>query len=114
MKTEELARFLAEKIETDKGFLFLVETHLIERKDFGMAAVLRDMEFELFPVDESVRAEKERGIKLNLLFRMVELNVPVSTCWLVDQAIKEYDKKGDNFSIDDATALVVKRKELFG
>ena len=44
---------------------------------------------------------------------MVELNVPEDVCFLIDEAMKLYNKKKGKFDCEDAVNLIVKRKEIF-
>jgi hypothetical protein len=76
-------------------------------------AALRDIEKEVFPETEDVKLAKERAKKLNVSFRMVELNISEDVCWLISETLKMHNEKQGEFSIQDAIKLRLKMEELF-
>lgn len=95
-----------------KGFNRL-KNAVVTCQQFELASKLRDIEKEAFPETEEVKLAKETAKKLNLAFRMVELNISEDVCWLIAETLKMHNEKGGEFSIDDSVKLRLKKEELF-
>ena len=104
---------LLETAKKEKKLLVKLKSTALHCQMFELAAKLRDMEVELFPNTPEYNEAHEQAKKANLLFRMVELNVPESVCWLVEETLKLHKKKKGKFDLLDAGKLVVKKNELF-
>jgi hypothetical protein len=100
----------AKKSKKSLGELRTLARHL-QMNEF--ADKLRELESKLFPESKEYKEAHERAKKLNLLFRMVELNIPESVCWTVSETLKVYNRKKGNFDLLDATKLIDKKNELF-
>lgn len=74
---------------------------------------MRNIEKEAFPETEEVMAAKAEAKKLNIAFRMVDLNINEATCWLIDQTIKMRNEKQGDFSLEDAVSLRLKMEDLY-
>lgn len=106
---EQLLNDLLEKAKTDKKSLNMLKTTAIRCQQFELAAQLRELETSIFPESE----EEKEAKNINVVLRMVELNVPNDICWLINETLKTYSKMKGKFSIKEATELIHKRKELF-
>lgn len=112
METELLVNMFNAAKKDKKTFLAF-KNLVVKTQQFELACTVREIEKELFPETEEEKQAKEIATKLNLAFRMVELNVTEPVCWLISETIKMYDKMGGNFSIAEASELIVKSKRLF-
>ncbi len=110
---QELLIQMLEKAKTDKKSLRFLKTSAVNLQLFELAAGLREMEKDFFPETEEVKKAKERAKEINLIFRMVELNVSEEICWLIDEVIRLHTKKKGKLSMDEAIKLVAKKDELF-
>jgi hypothetical protein len=104
---------LIEKAKTDKKLLRQLKNAAVRGQDFELASQLREMETELFPRSQEAKDAKAKASDLSLLFRMIELNVAESTCWLLSETLSLHQKKKGKFDLKDAAALVARKKELF-
>lgn len=112
MNIELFEQMLNEAKKSKKGFRALKEA-AVTLQQYELAGKLREVEKDLFPETEEVKQAKERGSRLNLLFRMVELTVPNDVAWMIEQAIIfDLNNKGQ-FSLQDACSLMDKRKRIF-
>lgn len=55
---------------------------------------------------------KEKAERLNLLFRMVDLNIPLDVCWVIGKTMKKYKKKKGKFNVKNAVKITCKKDEL--
>jgi hypothetical protein len=104
---------LLEKAKQDKKSFRKLKELSVECQQLELAANLREIEKDLFPESEEVKKAKERGDRLNLLFRMIELTVSDDVAWMVEQAIIFDINSPGQFSLKDACALIEKRKRIF-
>jgi len=111
---EELLKQMLEEAKKDKKKLLQMKKMAVNMGQLELAMNLRNLEVELFPESPEVTVAKLKAAKLNLVFRMVELNIPEDVSWLVEATIKRYWKRRGNFDLKDASELVWKRKEIFG
>lgn len=110
---QELLMQMLEKAKTDKSAFRALKNTAVKCQLFELAGQLREMEKELFPETEEVKKAKERAEKVNLVFRMVELNVSDQACWLIDQTLEMFKKKKGKFSIEDAVDLKCQAQKIF-
>src|ERR1035437_10225610 len=82
-------------------------------QQYELASRLKDIEKDAFPETEEVKAAKEQAKKLNLAFRMVELDISEDVCWLIAETLKMCNDKQGEFSIEDSVKLRLKKEELF-
>lgn len=116
MKPEELKEHfigLLEKAKKDKRAFRKLKELSVDTKHYELATELRAIEKDLFPESEEVKMAKLRASKLNLLFRMIELNVSDHTAWMIEQAILFDKRKPGKFSLRDACSLIDKTKQIF-
>ena len=78
-----------------------------------LVAELRELEKKLFPESPQTAEAKVRAKKLNLLFRMVEIDVPLSACWVIAETLSQYNKTKGNFDMKQASKIIAKRMEIF-
>lgn len=107
---EELLLGLLEEARTDKKKLAKLKDIAVSYRQFVLADQIRNMEEELFPDSP----EQEEAKKLNLVFRMVDLNIHEEVAWLIDQTLRVYRKKKGKFNVMDAAKLVNMRNQIFG
>lgn len=110
---QKLLNDLVEKAKCNKKGLIMLKNTAVRCQQFELASQLRELETSLFPETDEEKAAKKLAKEINLLFRMVELNVSEDVCWIIHEAIKCHSKKKGKFSVEDAAKLVIKRKELF-
>jgi len=104
---------LVEKAKQDKKAFRKLKELTVDCQQFELACKLREIEKDLFPESEEVKQAKQRGSKLNLLFRMLELTVPDDVAWMIEQAIIFDINSPGQFSLKDAASLVDKRERIF-
>lgn len=95
-----------------KGFNRLKDA-VVTCEQFELAAKLRQLEIKTFPDTEEVKLAKEQARKLNVLFRMVDLNIKEDICWLINETLKMNNEMRGEFSIDDAVELMLKKERIF-
>lgn len=110
---EQLFNQLIEAAKKNRKGFNRLKNAVVTCQQFELASQLRDIEKEAFPETEEVKLAKEQAKKLNLAFRMVELNISEDVCWLIAETLKMHNEKQDEFSIDDAVKLRLKKEELF-
>lgn len=104
---------LLEEAKKDKKKLKSLKEVAVRCQMFELGSKLRDLEVDLFPETEEEKEAKLQSEKYNLIFRMVDLNVSHSICWLISETIKKSNKKKGNFSISDAEDLLAKKRRIF-
>lgn len=104
---------LIDKATEDKSLLKAFKNLAVRGQQYELAAEFRDIEKKHFPESDEQRQAKEDASALNLVFRMVELNVPEETCWLIANTIKVHNKKKGSFSLKDAAGLLAKKNQYF-
>ena len=110
---EKLLLQLLEAAKKDKKQLIVLKNLSVKLQQFELSINLREIEKELYPESKEDKFAKEQAQKLNLVFRMVGLNVSDDACWLISETLKDYTKRGSKFSINDATALSLKHNQIF-
>lgn len=110
---EKLLLKMLEEAKKDRTQLRQLKIMSVKMKQFELAANIRDIEVQICPEEKQYRIERENAAKLNLVFRMVDLNVPESACWLINATLKKYWKRRGNFDIRDSVDLIAKKNEIF-
>jgi hypothetical protein len=110
---EKLFNQLIEAAKKNRKGFNRLKNAVVVCQQFELASQLREIEKEAFPETEEVVAAKAEAKKLNIAFRMVDLNINEATCWLIDQTIKMRNEKHSDFSVDDAVKLRLKVDELY-
>jgi hypothetical protein len=110
---EKLFEQLIEAAKKNRKGFNRLKNAVVTCQQFELASQLRDIEKEAFPETEEVKLAKEQAKKLNLAFRMVELNISEDVCWLIAATLKMHNEKQGEFSIHDAVKLMLKKEELF-
>lgn len=114
MSTEQLMVQLLEKAKTDKPTLIALKASAVKAQQYELASNLREIERELFPETKEQSLEIKKAGELNLLFRMVDLNIDHATCWLIAAALEVYKRRKNRFDTADAAKVVAERNKLFG
>lgn len=104
---------LLEKAKTDRKLLKKIKLFAVDAQLYELACSVREIEREFFPENDEVKKAKEQGSHMNLLFRMIDLNIPDKESWLITETLKYHQKMKGKFSISDAVDLKLKAKELF-
>lgn len=110
---EQLILDMFEAAKKDPDKLKAFKSAAVKCNQFELAANLRGMEQKLFPESEEDKKAKESASKLNLIFRMVELNIPEDVCFLINSTLKRYWKRKGNFDLKDASELIYAKKKIF-
>lgn len=110
---KELLLQMLEAAKKDKHSLIMLKNLAVKRKQFELAANLRDIEKELFPESKEEKQAQQKAKEINLIFRMVDLNVSEDVCWLISETLKIHSKMKGKFSIKEAAELIVKMREYF-
>jgi hypothetical protein len=110
---EKLLNDLLLECKKDKKRFLTLKKLAVNCQLFELSANLRDVETELFPEPQEHLNAKIEADKLNLLFRMVELNIPNSIAWLISETIKLHKSKKGKFSIQDAANLLARKNQIW-
>lgn len=105
---------LVEAAKKDKKKIKAFKVLAVDCQQFSLAADLRDIECELFPESKESIDAKIEASKLNLVFRMVGLDIPDRIAWIVNQTLKKHWKRRGNFDLKDASTIMSKATEHFG
>lgn len=104
---------LLKEAKRKKGTIIDLKNLAVKCQLFELASQLRQIERKKFPDTKEEQYAKRMGKELNTVFRMVEMNIPEETCWLIHQTLERFKKKKGKFSIRDAASLKTKQKEIF-
>ena len=110
---EHLLNQFVEKVKQNKKALRKLKELTVDCQQHELACKLREVEKDLFPESDEVKTANERGSKLNLLFRMIDLKVPNEVAWMIEQAIIFDINNPGQFSLQDAASLTDKQKRIF-
>lgn len=111
---EEKIRQLLDAAKSDKAMLRSLKNTALKCQCYSLATELRDLELQLYPETDESKAAKRRSAELSGAFRMVGLNIPEETCFLIDETIKAFNEKKAEFSLRDAAAIEVLKETIFG
>ena len=106
---EKLLMQMLEAAKKDKKSFLSLKNIAVKLQQFELAVAIREIEKEIFPET----AEEKKAKEVRLLFGMVDLNVSDDVCWLISEVMERHNKKKGKFSINDASDLICKRKQLF-
>jgi len=107
--TDKLLESASKNIET----LNELKNLAVKLGQYELGAELRKLEKELYPeTDEEIKA-KEKAKELNLIFRMVDLNIDNEVCFRIFQTLELFRKKKGKFDLKDASEIQVQSKKLF-
>jgi hypothetical protein len=104
---------LLDKAKQSKSSLKELKELALKLKMYEFATKIKVLEDELFPQTEEQKAEQEKALNLQRLFTMIELNVPLSACWRIGEAIDKYKELGGDFSLMDSAKIIAKSNEIF-
>jgi len=105
----ELLNAASRKLET----LNELKNLAVKLGQYELGAECRKLEKELFPETDAEISAKEKACKLNLVFRMVELNIEPEICFRISQTLDLFKKKKGKFDLMDASKIVVESQDLF-
>lgn len=110
---QELLLQMLEAAKKDKKTFKALKNTAVKGQQFELASSLREIELKLFPESEEMKQAKEKAKEINLVLRMVELNVSEDVCWLIAETLKVHSKLKGKFSVKQAAELIVKRRDYF-
>lgn len=110
---DQLLKKMLKDAEKNKHTVIAAKNLAAQCGHYELAAHFRNIERKKFPDTKEQIWAKKVGKELNLLFRMVDLEIPDQACWLIYQTLKKFQKKKGKFTIHDAAKLQVEQKELF-
>lgn len=108
-KIIELLKPVIEKSKTDRKIIAALKDVAVKAQAYELAFELRSIETEIPKTDEEKDIEK-----ISRLFRMVGLNGSDKAAFLISEAIKGFNEKGDDFDLRSASLIITKANELFG
>lgn len=97
----------------NKKGLIRLKNALVTLQQYEMASELRSLELKYFPETEETKLAKLEAINLELLFRMVGLNISVEAAYLISKTLEVYNEKRGEFTVDDGVSLQHRNNELF-
>ncbi len=106
---DELIKQFIEEAKRSKKSMRQLKQLAVSCKQYEFATQLREIENELFPDSEELKEAK----KINLILRMVDLDVNEKACWIISETLKKYFEIGGEFSIREASEVIEKSKRLF-
>ena len=87
---------------------------MLEKRQYGLASSIKDMEEQKFPVNEKYLADYGEAENIELLARMLEIQIPdLRSAWLLNRGILMFKEMGGNFSLNDAAKLIAESHEIF-
>ena len=101
------------KAKKSKRGLILLKNGATHLQNYELAAALRDLEKKLYPITKEQKDAKEIGKQLNLVFRMVDLNISDDVCWKIYETMKMFNKMKGKFSIKEASQIIYKTNDIF-
>ncbi len=116
MENQEMQKLLTQLIQDcskDKKALMMIKTAAVRCQNYELASKIREVENEYFPESKKQKEAKHLGERLNLAFRMVDLNISEKVCWIIAKTLKSKEKLKGNFSIKDASKILAEAAELF-
>lgn len=110
--TEKLVVDFFNKIKSDRTAIIGLKNLAVRNKELELAEQLRELE-NLIPQPEGYAEAQMLAQKLELSFRMCGIGIPPKAAWIVYEASKIYSTIGGEFSIKDASEIIVKADEYF-
>lgn len=111
---DELGIKLLNIIKDDKLLLLKFKTILVDNNNYEMAAELRRIEKDLYPISEENAKLIDNTNTIKNLFRMADLNVPNRETFIILALINKHKKRKDNINLKDLAIIKAKSYELFG
>lgn len=111
---EEQLTKLLEKAKTNRATMNHLIEAAISTQGYETVSKFREMEKEFYPETPEHAAAKKMAAQMQLLFRLVHLNLDLATSWVVTEAVKKYLKKKGKVDMLDSATLLAKQKEIFG
>lgn len=105
-------QLLADAKKNKKGLIMLKNT-AVRCQNFELAAQLRGIERKEFPETQKEKDSKHRAKQLNLLFRMVDLNIGEKECLVIYETLEMFKNKKGKFGIDDASKIKCGINDMF-
>lgn len=112
MKNFPNNELIAKSCNTKKTLL-IAKNLAVQLRDYEVASQLREIEKKKFPVSPEHTKRKKLALELNLVFRMVDLNIEESTCDKIAKTLEIFKKKKGKFSIKEASKIISENKEIF-
>jgi hypothetical protein len=109
----ELLQAMLEKAKTDKNGLVKLKNAAVRLQQFELAALLRGIETDLFPVPKEDADSKKHGEEISCALRMCRMNAEPKTCYIISQTVKIYGKKKGKFSLRDAAKIETDAARIF-
>lgn len=107
--TDKLLENASRNIET----LNELKNLAVKLDQYELGAECRKLEKELFPETDEEKIAKEKAKELNLIFRMVDLNIEDEICFRIFKTLELFRKKKGKFDLSDASKIQVESKKLF-
>ena len=104
---------LLEKIKPDHKAICMLKNVAVRCQMYELAAALRGLEVEQFPETEEQKEAKKIGMRMQKLFKLVDIDTKPAACWTVIEVLKRYTENDGKFNAADAAPIISKRKELF-
>ena len=104
---------LLEKGKKDKNVISVLKDMAVKIQDYDLASDLRETERTTFPETKEEKKAKDDDREINTALRMVGITAEPGTAWILKEVILALVKKGNKFSLEEATKLETKKKELF-
>lgn len=99
--------------ENDKAKLKALKVAAVKCQNFLVAAELMDIEKKNFPDTKEATEAKKKAEELNLLFRMVDLNIPKDVAWMINEVLTKFKRRRGNFDIKDAAEIKHQRLKFW-
>jgi len=112
-RIKELLAEILDEAKKRKSNFDKLKNLAVHCQKYELAAGLRDIELELFPETPEEKETKKLAQNLNLIFRMVELDVPHATCYKIYSTLILFKKKKGKFDTKDAAKIVEETNRLF-
>lgn len=109
MENTSLLESASKSLET----LNELKTLAVKIQEYELGAKCREIEQNLYPVTDEETNAKKLGEELNLLFRMVSLNIDPQTCYTIYKVLETYKKKKGKVDLKEACDIRVKSESLF-
>lgn len=112
-RLKELLSDMLDEAKKKKSNFSKLKNVAVHCQKYELAARLRDIELELFPETPEEKEAKKLAQSLNLIFRMVELEVNHATCYKIYSTLILFKKKKGKFDTKDASKIVEETNRLF-
>lgn len=110
----QLLNDLFEKLKKDKKGLLMLKTAAVRNQQYELVGKIREIENENFPLTEIQIESMNKAKKVRNVLSMVGFQISEGAAWLINETMDQYNKKGLEFTIGDATKLRLERENLYG